>query len=46
MSRLSSAELEELKRARSNLEGGGLVVRVAEALGRPLEAGLERPPMK
>jgi hypothetical protein len=41
---LSPAELEELKRARGLLEGGGLVVRVAEALGRPLEAGLERLP--
>jgi len=46
VSRLSSAELEELKRARSLLEGGGLVVRVAEALGRPLEAGLERLPAR
>jgi hypothetical protein len=44
VSHLSSAEIEELKRARSLLESGGLVVRVAEALGRPLEAGLERLP--
>jgi hypothetical protein len=43
---LSAAELEELKRARSLLEGGGLVVRVAEALGRPIEAGLERLPAR
>ena len=44
--RLSGVELEELKKARSLLEGGGLVVRVAEALGRPLEAGLERLPAR
>jgi hypothetical protein len=43
---LSAAELEDLKRARALLEGGGLVVRVAEALGRPLEAGLERLPAR
>ena len=43
---LSSTELEELNKARSRLEGGGLVVRVAEALGRPLEAGLERLPAR
>ncbi len=43
---LSTAELEELRRARTLLEGGGLVVRVAEALGRPLEAGLERLPAR
>jgi hypothetical protein len=45
-SRLSARELEELRRARSRLEGGGLVVRVAEALGRPLEAGLKRLPAR
>jgi len=45
-STLSKAELEELRRARALLEGGGLVVRVAEALGRPLEAGLERLPAR
>ncbi|MCG6922204.1 MAG: EcsC family protein [Acidobacteria bacterium] len=43
---LSPAELEELARARALLEGGGLVVRVADALGRPLEAGLERLPAR
>jgi hypothetical protein len=41
---LSSSERDELRRARGLLESGGLVVRVAEALGRPLEAGLERLP--
>lgn len=41
---LSGAEIEELERARRLLEGGGLVVKAAEALGRPLEAGLERLP--
>ena len=45
-SRLSARELEELRTARSLLEGGGLVVRVAEALGRPLEAGLKRLPAR
>ena len=45
-STLSAAELEELKRARDLLEGGGLVVRVADALGRPLEAGLARLPAR
>ena len=43
---LSAADLEDLKRARSLLESGGLVVRVAETLGRPLEAGLERLPAR
>ena len=43
---LSPAELRELGRARTLLEGGGLVVRAAEALGRPLEAGLERLPAR
>lgn len=44
--RLSAAERAELKRARCLLESGGLVVRVAEALGRPLEAGMERLPAR
>jgi hypothetical protein len=43
---LSASELDDLRKARSLLEGGGLVVRVAEALGRPLEAGLERLPAR
>jgi hypothetical protein len=43
---LSPAEWEDLKKARELLESGGLVVRVAETLGRPLEAGLERLPAK
>jgi hypothetical protein len=44
--RLSGDELEELERARSLLESGGLVVRVAAAVGRPLEAGLARLPTR
>ncbi len=44
--RLSAPELEDLRKARTLLEGGGLVVRVAEVLGRPLEAGLERLPAR
>jgi hypothetical protein len=43
---LSASELEELRNAHALLEGGGLVVRVAESLGRPLEAGLERLPAR
>jgi hypothetical protein len=43
---LSAADLEELERARNLLEGRGLVVRAAEVLGRPLEAGLERLPAR
>jgi hypothetical protein len=42
--RLPTAELEELEGARSLLESGGLVVRVAETVGRPLEAALEQLP--
>jgi hypothetical protein len=40
----SPGEWSDLARARSLLEGGSLVVRVAEAIGRPLEAGLRRLP--
>jgi len=41
---LSDAELADLRRARELLESGSLVVRVAEAIGQPLEAGLARLP--
>jgi hypothetical protein len=44
--RLSVTEIGDLKRARALLESGSLVVRVAEVLGRPLEAGLERLPAR
>jgi hypothetical protein len=44
--RLSATEIDDLRRARALLEGRGLVVRVAEVLGRPLEAGLERLPAR
>jgi len=43
---LSPAELSELRRARELLESGGLVVRLAEAIGQPLEAGLARLPAR
>jgi EcsC protein family len=40
----SREDWSDLARARSLLEGGSLVVRAAEAIGRPLEAGLRRLP--
>jgi hypothetical protein len=43
---LSASEIDELSGARALLEGGGLVVRVGEAIGRPLEVGLERLPAR
>lgn len=36
--------MRELRRARELIEGGGLLGRMAEALGRPIEAGFERLP--
>jgi hypothetical protein len=41
---LSPEELEDLGKAHALLESGSLMVRLAEALGRPLEAGIKRLP--
>ena len=41
---LSTSDLGELRKARALLEGHGLLGRMAEALGRPIEGGLERLP--
>lgn len=43
---LSPAELSQLRGARELLESEGLVVRLAEAIGQPLEAGLARLPAR
>jgi hypothetical protein len=41
---LPASERQQLRRARDLLESGSLVARLAETIGRPLEAGLRRLP--